>query len=165
MIDRYNRVAADVDLGANVKIHAFANIYGCSLDDETSVGAFVEIQRGVVIGKRCKISTHSFICEGVVIEDEVFIGHHVCFTNDLYPRSTTDSGHLQAVGDWTVIPTTIKRRASVGSGAVILAGVTVGEEAIVGAGAVVTKDVPARTIVAGNPARVIRQIEEEPGRA
>jgi len=157
---RYNRVAEDVLLGEHVKVHGFANLYGCTLGDETSVGAFVEIQKGVVVGRRCKISSHSFLCEGVVVEDEVFIGHHVCFTNDLYPRSTTDEGAMQTVGDWEVVKTLVKRRASIGSGAVILAGITIGQGALVGAGAVVTKNVPAGAIVAGNPARVLRSGQE-----
>lgn len=160
MMESYNRVAEDVSLGAGVKVHAFANLYGCSLGDETSVGAFVEIQNDVTVGQRCKISSHSFICEGVTIEDEVFIGHHVCFTNDLYPRSTTVEGSLQRAGDWEVVETVVKRRAAIGSGAVILAGVTIGEEALVGAGAVVTKSVPAGVIVAGNPARVLRKAQD-----
>lgn len=156
----YNRIADDVVLGEDVKIHAFANLYGCELGDETSVGAFVEIQRGVSIGRRCKISSHSFICEGVTLEDEVFVGHHVCFTNDLYPRSTTTNGELQTADDWKLVNTVVRRRASIGSGAVILAGITIGEGALVGAGAVVAKDVPPSTIVAGNPARVFRSVPE-----
>jgi UDP-2-acetamido-3-amino-2,3-dideoxy-glucuronate N-acetyltransferase len=158
-MEPFNRIAPDVQLGDNVTVHGFANLYGCSLGDDTTVGTFVEIQKGVVIGKRCKISTHSFLCEGVVLEDEVFIGHHVCFTNDLYPRSTTDEGRLQAEEDWVVVPTLVQHRAAIGSGAVILAGVTVGTEAIVGAGAVVTRDVPVRSIVVGNPARVLRYLD------
>ena len=161
MNETFNRVGDDVVAGEGVTIHAFANLYGCSLGAGTSVGAFVEIQKGVSVGNRCKISTHSFLCEGVVLEDEVFIGHHVCFTNDKYPRATTESGETEVDGDWEVIPTTVKRRASVGSGAVILAGVTIGEEAIVGAGAVVTKDVPPRTIVVGNPARVLSEVHRK----
>jgi len=160
-MDSFNRVADDVSLGDGVKVHGFANLYGCSLGDETTVGAFVEIQKGVIIGRRCKISSHSFICEGVTIEDEVFIGHHVCFTNDVYPRSTTADGDLQSEGDWELIETIVKRRASVGSGAVILAGLTIGEGSLVGAGSVVTKDVAAGTVVAGNPARVLRHIEDQ----
>ena len=160
-MDSFNRVADDVSLGDGVKVHGFANLYGCSLGDETTVGAFVEIQKGVIIGRRCKISSHSFICEGVTIEDEVFIGHHVCFTNDVYPRSTTADGDLQSEGDWELTETIVKRRASVGSGAVILAGLTIGEGSLVGAGSVVTKDVAAGTVVAGNPARVLRHIEDQ----
>jgi UDP-2-acetamido-3-amino-2,3-dideoxy-glucuronate N-acetyltransferase len=159
VMERYNRIADDVSLGQGTKVHGFANLYGCSLGDETSVGAFVEIQSGVVIGRRCKVSSHSFICEGVTVEDEVFIGHHVCFTNDLYPRSTTGDGRLQEAGDWRLVETVVKRRASIGSGAVILAGVTIGEEALVGAGAVVTKDVAPGAVVVGNPARVIRTVD------
>lgn len=159
-MESYNRVAADVTLGKGVKVHGFANLYGCSLGDETSVGAFVEIQNEVTIGRRCKISSHSFICEGVTLEDEVFIGHHVCFTNDLYPRSTTVEGAMQEADDWVLRETVVKRRASIGSGAVILAGITIGEEALVGAGAVVTKSVPAGAIVAGNPARVLRKTRD-----
>ena len=162
-MESYNRVSEDVTLGKDVKVHAFANLYGCSLGDETSVGAFVEIQNDVTIGRRCKISSHSFICEGVTLEDEVFIGHHVCFTNDLYPRSTTIEGAMQEAGDWELRETVVKRRASIGSGAVILAGVTIGEEALVGAGAVVTKSVPAGAIVAGNPARVLRETRDRDG--
>jgi UDP-2-acetamido-3-amino-2,3-dideoxy-glucuronate N-acetyltransferase len=161
MNEAFNRIAPDVELGPNVVIHGFANLYGCTLGADTSVGAFVEIQKGVTVGSRCKISSHSFLCEGVILEDEVFIGHHVCFTNDPYPRSTTTEGKLQRGGDWNVVPTMVKYRASIGSGAVILAGVTIWEEAIVGAGAVVTKDVPAGTIVAGVPARVLRPVDTE----
>lgn len=154
-------IAPDVKLGNNVKIFGFTNLYGCTIGDETKVGTFVEIQKGVRIGSRCKISSHTFVCEGVDIEDEVFIGHGVMFTNDLYPRATTDGGGLQTEADWSVRPTRIRRRASIGSGAVLLCGVTVGESAIVGAGAVVTKDVPPFTIVAGNPARILRKIEPQ----
>lgn len=155
----YCRIAPDVKLGQNVKIFAFVNLYGCTIGDNTKIGTFVEIQKGAVIGKNCKISSHTFICEGVTIEDEVFIGHGVIFINDLYPRATTPDGQLQSEQDWKVIPTVVKKKASIGSGATILAGVTVGEEAIVGAGAVVTKDVPPRTVVAGNPARVLRRLD------
>lgn len=154
-------IAPDVKLGNNVKIFGFTNLYGCVIGDETKIGTFVEIQKGVRIGSRCKISSHTFVCEGVDIEDEVFIGHGVMFTNDLYPRATTEGGGLQTEADWSVRPTRIKRRASIGSGAVLLCGVTVGESAIVGAGAVVTKDVPPFTIVAGNPARILRKIEPQ----
>jgi UDP-2-acetamido-3-amino-2,3-dideoxy-glucuronate N-acetyltransferase len=155
----YCRIAPDVTLGANVKIFAFVNLYGCTIGDNTKVGAFVEIQKNAHVGRDCKISSHTFICEGVTIEDDVFIGHNVTFINDLYPRSTAIGGGLQTEADWTVVPTFIRKGASVGSSATILAGVTVGEGAIVGAGAVVTKDVPAWTIVAGNPARVLRKVE------
>lgn len=155
----YCRIAPDVKLGENVKIFAFVNLYGCTIGDNTKIGTFVEIQKGAVIGKNCKISSHTFICEGVTIEDGVFIGHGVTFINDLYPRATTEEGSLQTEQDWKVIPTLVKKRASIGSGATILAGVTIGEEAIVGAGSVVTKDVPPRTVVAGNPARVLRTLD------
>ncbi|MGC8893105.1 MAG: acyltransferase [Candidatus Saccharicenans sp.] len=157
----YCRIAPDVKLGENVKIFAFVNLYGCTIGDNTKIGTFVEIQKGAVIGKNCKISSHTFICEGVTIEDGVFIGHGVTFINDLYPRATTEEGSLQTEQDWKVIPTLVKKRASIGSGATILAGVTIGEEAIVGAGSVVTKDVPPRTVVAGNPARVLRTLDEK----
>jgi UDP-2-acetamido-3-amino-2,3-dideoxy-glucuronate N-acetyltransferase len=153
------RIAPDVKLGQDVKIFAFVNLYGCAIGDNSKVGTFVEIQKGAVIGRNCKISSHTFICEGVTIEDEVFIGHNVTFINDLYPRSTTADGGLQTEADWKVVPTFIRKGASVGSSATILAGVTIGEGAIVGAGAVVTKDVPAGAIVAGNPARFLRRIE------
>ena len=158
----YCRIAPDVKLGQNVKIFAFVNLYGCTIGDNTKIGTFVEIQKGAVIGKNCKISSHTFICEGVTIEDGVFIGHGVTFINDLYPRATTPDGQLQTEQDWKVIPTLVKKGASVGSGATILAGVTIGERAIVGAGSVVTKDVPPRTVVAGNPARMLRRLDEPP---
>jgi acetyltransferase-like isoleucine patch superfamily enzyme len=151
----FSRIAPDVKLGRNVRIYAFVNLYGCEIDDETKIGTFVEIQKGAHIGKRVKVSSHSFICEGVTIEDEVFIGHGVMFINDKYPRSTTESGALQSEADWTCIPTLVKARASIGSNATILCGVTIGEGAMVGAGSVVTHDVPACTVVAGNPARPI----------
>ena len=156
------RIAPDVKLGENVKIYSFVNLYGCELGDESRIGAFVEIQKGARIGKRAKVSSHSFICEGVTVEDEVFIGHGVMFINDRYPRAANLDGSSQTEADWAVIPTLIERRASIGSNATILAGVTVGEGAIVGAGSVVTKDVPSYTIVAGNPARVLREIERNP---
>jgi len=155
------RIAPDVKLGKDVKIFAFVNLYGCAIGDNSKVGTFVEIQKGAVIGRNCKISSHTFICEGVTIEDDVFIGHNVTFINDLYPRSTATGGGLQTEADWKVVPTFIKKGASVGSSSTILAGVTIGEGAIVGAGAVVTKDVPAWTIVAGNPARFLRKIENK----
>jgi UDP-2-acetamido-3-amino-2,3-dideoxy-glucuronate N-acetyltransferase len=154
------RISPDVKLGKDVKIFAFANLYGCSIGDNTKVGTFVEVQKNASIGRNCKISSHTFICEGVTIEDEVFIGHNVTFINDIYPRSTAEGGGLQTEADWKVVPTFVRKGASVGSSATILAGVTVGEGAIVGAGAVVTKDVPPWTIVAGNPARVLRRIEK-----
>ena len=155
----FARIAPDVKLGQNVKIYAFVNLYGCEIGDDTKVGTFVEIQKGVRIGKRVKISSHSFICEGVTIEDYVFIGHGVMFINDRFPRATTPSGDLQTGSDWVVVPTLIKKGASIGSNATILCGVTVGEGSIIGAGSVVTKDVPPNTIVAGNPARVLRGIK------
>ena len=153
-------LAAGVRMGQNVRIYDFANLYGCQIGDDVRIGAFVEIQKGAKIGSRCKISSHSFICEGVTLEDEVFLGHHVVFTNDLYPRATSEEGQLQTEADWQCVPTLVKRGASIGSGAVLLCGITVGEGAIIGAGSVVTKDVPPATIVAGNPARVIRSVKE-----
>jgi UDP-2-acetamido-3-amino-2,3-dideoxy-glucuronate N-acetyltransferase len=156
----YCRIAPDVKMGKDVKVFALVNLYGCSIGDNSKIGTFVEIQKGAEIGNNCKISSHTFICEGVKIEDDVFIGHNVTFINDLYPRSTAADGALQTEADWKVIPTFIRKGASIGSSATILAGVTVGEGAIVGAGAVVTKDVPPRTIAAGNPARVLRKIED-----
>lgn len=155
----YCRIAPDVKLGRDVRIFAFVNLYGCSIGDNTKVGTFVEVQKGAVIGKNCKISSHTFICEGVTIEDEVFVGHGVTFINDLYPRATNPDGGLQTERDWKVVPTLVRRGASVGSGSTILAGVTIGEGAVVGAGAVVTKDVPPWTVVVGNPARVLRKVE------
>lgn len=157
----YLSITDDVKLGKNVKIFDFVNLYGCEIDDDTKIGTFVEIQKGAKIGKRCKISSHTFICEGVTIEDEVFIGHNVTFINDIYPRSTTDSGGLQTEDDWKCIPTLIKKGASVGSSATLLAGITIGNNAIVGAGSVVTKDVPDNTIVAGNPARILRKVDDK----
>lgn len=156
----YIRIAPDVKLGRDVRIYAFVNLYGCEIGDESKIGTFVEIQKGARIGKRVKVSSHAFICEGVTIEDEVFIGHGVVFINDKYPQATTAEGALQTETDWQVVPTLVKRRASIGSNSTILCGVTIGEGAIVGAGSVVTKDVPLYTIVAGNPARVIRQIAD-----
>jgi len=147
----------NVKVGKNVSIFSFVNAYECSIDDGSKIGAFVEIQRGVVIGKNCKISSHSFLCEGVHIEDNVFIGHGVMFTNDLFPRATNMDGSLQAETDWKVIETHVKKGASIGSNATILCGITIGENALIGAGAVVTKDVFPNTIVAGNPARVIKK--------
>jgi UDP-2-acetamido-3-amino-2,3-dideoxy-glucuronate N-acetyltransferase len=148
-------IAPDVKLGDRVKIHHFVNLYGCEIGDGTSVGSFVEIQKGARLGRNCKVSSHSFICEGVQVEDEVFIGHGVTFINDKYPRATTDTGALQTDADWKVIPTIVQSRASIGSNATILCGVTIGTGATVGAGAVVTRDVPAGATVAGNPARLI----------
>lgn len=154
--------AAGVRMGRNVCIYDFANLYGCEIGDDVKIGAYVEVQKGAKIGSRCKISSHTFICEGVTLEDEVFVGHHVIFTNDLYPHATTDEGQLQTEADWKCIPTLVKRGASIGSGAVLLCGITVGERAIIGAGSVVTRDVPPGVIVAGNPARVIRT-KDKPG--
>jgi UDP-2-acetamido-3-amino-2,3-dideoxy-glucuronate N-acetyltransferase len=153
------RVAPDVRLGRGVRMYAFVNLYGCTIGDETSIGTFVEIQKGVVIGARCKIQSHSFICEGVTIEDEVFVGHNVNFINDTYPRATA-AGAMQTESDWQVVPTQVKRGASLGTGSTILGGVTIGEGAIVGAGSVVTRDVPARAVVAGNPARLLRMLPD-----
>jgi UDP-2-acetamido-3-amino-2,3-dideoxy-glucuronate N-acetyltransferase len=152
----FQRIAPDVKLGKGVKIYAFTNLYGCEVGDDSKVGAFVEIQKGARIGKRCKISSHSFICEGVEIEDEVFVGHGVIFINDRYPRATTAEGTLQTETDWKCVPTLIKAGASIGSGATILCGVTIGRRAIIGAGSIVTKDVPDDAVVAGNPARILR---------
>jgi UDP-2-acetamido-3-amino-2,3-dideoxy-glucuronate N-acetyltransferase len=156
------RIAPDVRLGRDVKIYAFANLYGCEIGDESKVGTFVEIQKGAKIGRRVKISSHSFICEGVTIEDEVFIGHGVTFINDKYPRATTSEGELQSEADWPCIPTLVKRGASIGSNATILCGVTIGAGAMVGAGSVVTHDVPPGAVVAGNPARILNK-ETIPG--
>ena len=156
-----SRIATDVKMGKDVKIIGFVNLYGCTIGDNTNVGTFVEIQKNARIGSNCKISSHSFICGGVTIEDDVFIGHNVTFINDMYPRSTVEGGGLRTEADGKVVPTFIRRGASVGSGATILAGITVGEGSIVGAGAVVTKDVAPWTIVAGNPARVLRSIEKK----
>lgn len=158
-------ITDDVVLGSAVRIFHpdLVNLYGCTIGDESKVGTFVEIQKGAVIGRRCKISSHSFICEGVTIEDNVFVGHGVMFTNDLFPRATRDDGGLQEDEDWSVIGTRVKRGASIGSGATILAGVTIGENALVGAGAVVTRDVPDHMIVAGNPAAVVGDTREKTG--
>ncbi len=150
------RIAPDVKLGKNVKIFAFVNLYGCTIGDETLIGTFVEIQKGAKIGARCKIQSHTFICEGVTIEDEVFVGHNVNFLNDRWPTAVNADGSAKQASDWKLEPILVKRRAAIGSGAVILPGVTIGAKAIVGAGAVVTKDVPDGVIVAGNPARVLR---------
>jgi len=148
-------ITPDVKLGKDVKIYSFTNLYGCEIGDESKIGTFVEIQKGARLGRRCKVSSHTFICEGVTLEDEVFVGHGVTFTNDLFPRATTASGALQTDADWKCVPTVVKRGASIGSGATLLCGITVGEHAMIGAGSVVTKDVPANAIVVGNPARVI----------
>jgi acetyltransferase-like isoleucine patch superfamily enzyme len=162
-MDTYLSIAPSVKLGKDVKLSKFINMYGCEVGDETKVGAFVEVQKGVTIGKRCKISSHTFICEGVTIEDHVFIGHGVMFTNDVYPRATTASGELQTEKDWKVERTVVKKGASIGSGATILPRVTIGEHAIVGAGSVVTRNVPPRTIVWGCPAKVLRHITVDDG--
>jgi acetyltransferase-like isoleucine patch superfamily enzyme len=151
-------IAPDVQLGVDVKIYDFVNLYGCKIGDSSKIGTFVEIQKGADIGNNCKVSSHTFICEGVTIEDGVFVGHNVTFINDRYPRSTSEEGELQTEEDWVCVPTLIKTGASIGSSATLLCGVTVGENAIVGAGSVVTKDVPANSVVAGNPARVMKQL-------
>ena len=158
---KFQSIAADVKLGKDVKIYEFVNLYGCEIGDESKIGTFVEIQRGARIGRRVKISSHTFICEGVQIEDHVFVGHGVNFINDKYPRATTASGDMQTDRDWQVVPTVVRRGASIGSGSTILCGVEIGERAIVGAGSVVTHNVPADTIVAGNPASVLRRVEEQ----
>lgn len=159
-MNSYNCIADDVALLGEVKLSKFINLYGCEIGDKTKIGAFVEIQKNARIGKSCKISSHTFICEGVVIEDNVFIGHGVMFINDVYPRATTAEGELQSDADWKVSPTVIRKGASIGSGATILCNLNIGENAIVGAGSVVTKNVPRNAIVAGNPARILRYIEE-----
>jgi acetyltransferase-like isoleucine patch superfamily enzyme len=162
-VSDYRCISADVKLGQNVKLGQFINLYGCEIGDDTKIGAFVEIQKNAKVGMRCKVSSHSFVCEGVTIEDNVFIGHNVAFINDPYPRATAAGGTLQTEEDWKVEPTLIKKGASIGSGATILCNVTVGENAIVGAGSVVTKSVPDNTVVAGNPARVLRSVRETVG--
>ena len=156
-------IAPDVKLGKDVKLAKFINLYGCEIGDETKIGAFVEIQKNATVGRRCKISSHTFICEGVTIEDHVFVGHGVVFINDSYPRATTPDGSLQTEADWKVEQTLVKAGASIGSGATILANVTIGERAIIGAGAVVTRDIPPDSIVAGNPARVLRSLSSDSG--
>jgi acetyltransferase-like isoleucine patch superfamily enzyme len=160
-VNEFVSVAPNVKLGKDVKLSKFINLYGCEIGDETKIGAFVEIQKNASVGKRCKISSHTFVCEGVEIQDNVFIGHSVTFINDSYPRATTTAGELQTEADWKVEKTVIKNGASIGSGSTILSNLTVGENAIVGAGSVVTKDVPANAIVAGNPAKVLRFLTEE----
>ena len=155
----FNCIADDVKLGENVRLSKFINLYGCEIGDETKIGAFVEIQKNARIGRRCKISSHTFICEGVTIEDNVFIGHGVMFTNDIYPRATSLDGQLQSEADWKVEKTVVKQGASIGTGATILPKTCIGENAIVGAGSVVTKDVPANAVIAGNPARVLRYLD------
>ena len=154
------KISSDVKLGKDVQLNDFINLYGCSIGDGTKIGPFVEIQKNAAIGKNCKIQSHTFICEGVTIEDEVFVGHGVMFTNDKYPRSTTDDGDLRTEADWKVVPTMVRKAASIGSNATILCGITIGENAIIGAGSVVTKDVPANTIVAGNPASVLKKLSQ-----
>ena len=151
------RLFTDVDFGDNVVVHSFTNLYGCRIGDNTRIGPFVEIQRGVVVGASCKVQSHAFICTGVEIGDEVFVGHGVLFINDKIPRATTEDGSLKADADWDLLPTVVERRAALGSGAIILGGVRIGEDALVGAGAVVTRDVEARTTVAGSPARLLRR--------
>jgi acetyltransferase-like isoleucine patch superfamily enzyme len=151
-------IAPDVKLGKDVKLSKFINLYGCEIGDHTKIGAFVEIQKNAKVGNNCKISSHTFVCEGVVIEDEVFVGHNVAFINDSYPRATAGDGRLQTERDWKVEQTLVKKRASIGSGSTILSKVTIGENALVGAGSVVTKDVPPNAVVAGNPARILRYI-------
>lgn len=158
-VDEARKSLVNVKVGQNVRIFNFVNAYGCSIDDNTKVGTFVEIQKGATIGKNCKISSHSFICEGVHIEDNCFIGHGVMFTNDLFPRATNADGSQQTDADWKCIPTYVKKGASIGSNATILCGVTIGENAMIGAGAMVTKDVPANAIVAGNPAKVFKLLK------
>lgn len=158
-MNEFCAIAPDVKLGQGVRLSKFINLYGCQIGDETKIGAFVEIQKNARVGRRCKISSHTFVCEGVVIEDNVFVGHGVTFINDSYPRATTPDGELQTEKDWRVEATLVKRGASIGSGATILSQVVIGENAIVGAGSVVTRDVPANTIVAGNPAKVLRSID------
>ena len=160
MADDFCRVAPDVELGRDVKIYAFVNLYGCRVGDETRIGTFVEIQRGAAVGARCKISSHTFICEGVTLEDEVFVGHGVMFTNDRLPRAARPDGTPQTEEDWTLEATVVRRGASIGSNATILCGLEIGERAVVGAGAVVTKSVPPGAVVAGNPARVIRTTDD-----
>lgn len=159
-IDPYLCIAPDVNLGRGVKLSKFINLYGCDIGDETKVGAFVEIQKNAIVGKRCKISSHTFVCEGVTIEDNVFIGHGVTFINDSYPHATTEHGQLQTEADWKIERTVVRKGASIGSGATILSSLSIGENAIVGAGSVVTRDVPPNTIVAGNPARILRRVEQ-----
>jgi acetyltransferase-like isoleucine patch superfamily enzyme len=155
---QYQQISPDVKLGKGVRIFGFTNLYGCEIGDDVKIGTFVEIQKGVKIGNRCKISSHTVICEGVTLEDEVFVGHNVTFTNDLYPHATTASGSPQTEKDWTCLPTLVKRGASIGSSATLLCGITVGECAIIGAGSVVTKNVPDHTVVAGNPARIFKTL-------
>ncbi len=163
LVNEQQSVSADVKLGHDVTLGKFINLYGCEIGDETKIGAFVEIQKHAKVGRRCKISSHTFICEGVTIEDQVFIGHGVTFVNDSYPRATAPSGELQTELDWKVETTTVRRGASIGSGATILSNVVIGEHAIVGAGSAVTRDVPPHAIVAGNPAKILRYLTTQPG--
>jgi UDP-2-acetamido-3-amino-2,3-dideoxy-glucuronate N-acetyltransferase len=153
---KFQRIAPDVKLGKNVRIYDFTNLYGCEIGDDVKIGTFVEIQKGSKIGNRCKVSSHTFICEGVTLEDDVFIGHNVTFINDRYPRATNGAGQLQTESDWSCIKTLVKRGAAIGSGVTLLCGITIGENALIGAGSVVTKNVPAGAVVAGNPARIIK---------
>ena len=162
-VNEYLSISPDVKLGRDVKLAKFINLYGCEIGDETKIGAFVEIQKNATVGRRCKISSHTFVCEGVTIEDHVFIGHGVTFVNDRFPRAATPTGELQTEKDWKVEPTLVKQGASIGSGATVLSNVVIGEHAIVGAGSVVTRDVPPHTIVAGNPARPLRHLTTRPG--
>ncbi len=155
----FSRIANDVKLGRDVRIFAFVNLYGCTIGDNSKIGTFVEIQKNAEIGRNVKVSSHTFICEGVQIEDDVFIGHNVSFINDKYPRATSANGELQTEADWQVVKTVVQRGASIGTSSTILCGVTIGEFAVVGAGSVVTRDVPANTVVAGNPARILKQVE------
>ena len=157
----YQRIAPDVKLGKNVRIHDFTNLYGCEIGDDVKIGTFVEIQKGAKIGNRCKVSSHTFVCEGVILEDDVFIGHNVTFINDRYPRAINGEGRLQSEADWDCIGTLVKSGASIGSGATLLCGITVGENALIGAGSVVTRNVPPNTVVAGNPARVVKSLALE----
>lgn len=160
-IGHFNKIAPDVRLGADVRLSSFVNLYGCSVGDGTKIGAFVEIQKNAVVGSNCKISSHSFLCEGVTIEDNVFIGHGVTFINDTYPRATTPDGTLKGETDWKVEFTVVRKGASIGSGSTILSNVTIGENSIIGAGSTVTRDVPPNTIVAGNPAKILRSASDE----
>src|SRR5208283_2951908 len=153
-------IAPDVKLGRGVRIYGFVNLYGCEIGDDVRIGSFVEIQKGVRVGNRCKISSHTFVCEGVVLEDEVFVGHNVTFINDRYPRATNPDGQPQTEADWKCIPTRVERGASIGSGTTLLCGITIGRRAMIGAGSVVTRDVPADAVVAGNPARILRMLNE-----
>ena len=157
----FQRIAPDVKLGRNVRIYDFTNLYGCEIGDDVKIGTFVEIQKGAKVGNRCKISSHTFICEGVTLEDDVFVGHNVTFINDRFPRATNENGQLQTEADWNCVRTLVKRGASIGSGATLLCGVTIGENAMIGAGSVVTKDVPPGAVVAGNPARIMKSVQSQ----